>query len=276
MTTPQITVRDIQFDLDAAPRVWHGDSAGATAFFDAMSIAFPQGERVFIRSVMKFKDQINDAELLAGIEGFKSQEAMHTREHENYNRRLRALGYDVDGLEAKQAETIEWAEKELGDVKNLAITVAMEHFTSILAEQVTGDPSYFEAADPAFRDLWTWHAMEEAEHNTVAFDVLRAVSPGYFLRCQMMLVATRMFLGQQMRNLNSILKTDGNAGSFKVWSEIFSYLYVKPGFARRCLVPYLKFFIPGFHPSKTKSQQRAGALRAKFDARARKAAPASG
>ena len=260
-----ITVRDIVFDLDRAPKVWFPNKPGVTAFFDALSVLFPHGERVFIRSVLHYRKDIEDPKLLEQIDGFKGQEAMHTREHENYNRRLRSLGYDVDALEAKQAKTIDWIENDLGPEMNLAVTVCMEHFTTIMAAEVTTDPVFFEGAHPSFRDIWSWHAMEEAEHSSVAFDVLRKVRPGYFFRCGAMLLTTFLFLRMVTRNLNHILARDKRRFSINTWLEMLNYFYISPGFSRRMIWPYLRFFMPGFHPSAVKPAPFAMKLKAQFD-----------
>ena len=159
-----IIVRDISFDLSAAPRVWFKDNPGVSSYFDALSILTTQGERAVIRSIWRYRNKVEDPKLQVEIDKFKAQEAMHTREHENYNQRLRDHGYDVDHLQAKQMKTINWLETKHGPDVNLAVTVCMEHFTSIMSKLVTSDPKFFEDAHPAFRDIWTWHAVEEAEH----------------------------------------------------------------------------------------------------------------
>jgi len=245
-----ITVRDVSFNLDDAPRVWFRNNAGVSSYFDALSILTTQGERAVIRSVWRYRNKISDPVLQIEIDKFKAQEAMHTREHENYNRRLRDLGYDVDVLQAKQMKTINWLETKFGPDVNLAVTVCMEHFTSIMSKLVTADPRFFGDAHPSFRDIWTWHAVEEAEHCTVAFDLLRVVRPGYFFRCGVMSMTSFLFLRMLSRNFNSILKTDGNRFSLRIWSDLLKYFYYKPGFLRRILLPYLAFYLPNFYPER--------------------------
>jgi len=260
-----ITVRNIRFDLGAAPRCWHGGGVGVTAFFDALSACFPHGERFFIRSVKGALPAIDDPSLLAAVKGFNGQESMHTREHEAYNARLRAFGYDIDGMEREQARCIAWIENELGPAAALGVTASMEHMTSILAGQVTRDEAYFAGADPHLRDLWLWHAMEEAEHGDVAFDALKAMHPGYFFRVRMMLLSTRLLLQIIGRNLLSILEVERARGAPGARRGLFGYLFVSPGLARRIAIPYLAFYRPGFHPSKTPARRFAGRYRAHFD-----------
>ena len=59
---------------------------------------------------------------------------------------------------------------------NLAATAALEHFTATLAELVLYDEETRDSfGDPAVRNIFLWHALEESEHKAVAFDVYKAV-----------------------------------------------------------------------------------------------------
>ena len=44
--------------------------------------------------------------------------------------------------------------------------------------------------DPTVRALWVWHALEEVEHKSVAFDVYRAAGGGYIRRVALMLLTS--------------------------------------------------------------------------------------
>ncbi|SHY70081.1 metal-dependent hydrolase [Mycobacteroides abscessus subsp. abscessus] len=58
----------------------------------------------------------------------------------------------------------------------LAVTAAAEHFTAVLAERLLGDEDF--RAIPGDAEVWNllkWHALEELEHKSVAFDVFRSV-----------------------------------------------------------------------------------------------------
>ena len=62
---------------DALASDWHGGSAFRTAWFNAMSMLFPLGEKFFIDSVRVYEDQIDDPRLLKEIIAFQGQEAIH-------------------------------------------------------------------------------------------------------------------------------------------------------------------------------------------------------
>jgi len=260
-----IPVRDICFDLSATPPKWHGGSAGVTGFFDALSACFPLGEAFFIRSVKRAAANIDDDALDAAVRGFAGQESVHSREHRAYNKRLSDAGYDIAAMERAQAKTIVWIEEKLGEEAAAGITACMEHMTSVLAEQVTGDDAFFSDADPAMRELWVWHAMEEAEHGDVAFDVFMRKQPGYFYRAWLMALSTYMLFEILIRNYGLIAKKNRVRGATR---DMLGFLFGSPGFLRRSIIPYFRWFAPGFHPSIGKARGLAARHRPHFDAMA--------
>ena len=65
-----------------------------TAFFNALSATFPQGETFFIEAVRRFRDRA-DPKLKEQIATFIQREATHTREHVAFNRLIKGSGYDT-------------------------------------------------------------------------------------------------------------------------------------------------------------------------------------
>ena len=92
-----ITPRDRRFGRHAAtPRLWHGGRVEATAIYNALSTTFPAGEAFFVESVRAFRPG-TPPQLAAQIKGFTTQEAIHSREHDAFNKR--AADFRGDGLE---------------------------------------------------------------------------------------------------------------------------------------------------------------------------------
>jgi hypothetical protein len=86
-------------------------------------------------------------------------------------------------------------ERLLTAKSNLASTAALEHFTATLAEQLLSDPDVRAmVGHEAMRNLFLWHALEEAEHKAVAFDVYRAVGGSERTRVWTMKVIRTAFL----------------------------------------------------------------------------------
>src|SRR5215831_5788311 len=92
-TTPanlSISPRDLKFNRATADgghhtRWWHGNDPVKTAFLNALSMTFPQGESLFIEAVRRFRD-VADPALQVQIAAFIKQETLHTREHVVFNR----------------------------------------------------------------------------------------------------------------------------------------------------------------------------------------------
>jgi predicted metal-dependent hydrolase len=96
-----ITPRDRKFGREhATPRLWHGGRVEATAIYNALSTTFPVGEAFFVESVRKFREGASP-KLAEEIKAFTTQEAIHSREHDAFNRRAADAGYDLSKLEAQ-------------------------------------------------------------------------------------------------------------------------------------------------------------------------------
>ena len=259
-TTPanvQIKPRNRSHDIaQALEGEWLDNNAFLTAVFNGMSITFPAGEKFFIDSVRHFGNDIIDPTLKEHIRGFCGQEGFHRREHQRYNEALCATrGYDLEKLEGKMTKRLAWAQKNLSPLQNLAITVAIEHFTAVLAELLLSSDSVMNKADPAMRDLWRWHAAEEMEHKSVAFDVYRAVGGSESLRIAVMKRAS-FFIGLElMRALLYILRKDGQLFNVKLWRSGIVGLFGKQGAFSGGLSPYKDFYAQGFHPWQQDTRQ---------------------
>jgi hypothetical protein len=96
-----ITPRDRKFGREAkTPRLWHGGRVEATAIYNALSTTFPVGEAFFVESVRKFRDGA-PPKLAEEIKAFTTQEAIHSREHDAFNKRAIEAGYDLSKLEER-------------------------------------------------------------------------------------------------------------------------------------------------------------------------------
>ena len=220
-----------------------------TAWFNAMSMLFPLGEKFFIDSVRYFADEIEDPKLLEEIASFQAQEATHRRQHQRYNELLCEIrGYDLVRIERNERERIEWAYRELGPRRRLAGTTASEHLTAILANEMLTRKESMSGADADIASLWLWHGIEETEHKAVAFDVHVAVGGPVSERRHALILNTFFFLKDTMRNLCIMLQKDSKLWSLREWASGFNYLFIKPGVLRRVFIPWLRFLRKGFHP----------------------------
>ena len=269
-----ITPRDRRFGRDAAtPRLWHGGRVEATAIYNALSTTFPEGEAFFVESVRAFREG-TPPQLAEEIKAFTTQEAIHSREHDAFNKRASASGYDLNKLEA-QVEKRLAVTRDKAPIVSLAATMALEHFTAILAHELLADPRHLAGAERETAELWRWHAAEEIEHKGVAYDTwLHATRDWprwkrWKLKARVMLYVTRNFVVDRTAGALELMRQDGVTG-FRAWWLLLTYLWVKPGMFRKIAGAWLKFFLPGFHPWNEDDRQ----LLAAYDASA-PAAPAS-
>ena len=247
-----ITPRDRRFGRDAAtPRLWHGGRVEATAIYNALSTTFPKGEAFFVESVRAFRDDAPPG-LAEGIKAFTTQEAIHSREHDAFNKRAAGAGYDLSKLEQRVEERLAIT-KGRPPIVSLAATMALEHFTAILAHQLLADPRHLEGADEDSAALWRWHAVEEIEHKGVAYDTwLHATRhwprfKRWKLKARVMLLVTRNFVVDRTQGALELMRQDGVTG-FRAWRLLLTHLWIRPGMFRKIAGAWLSFFLPGFHP----------------------------
>ncbi len=248
----RILPRDIAFGRNAShPRWWNGGDPVATNFYNALSLSFPQGESYFVQSVRHYLDELPEP-LRSQVADFAQQEAYHSREHMAFNRQVTNAGYEVRRIDELIREDIRRTKDEPPEV-HLAATAALEHFTAMIAHAFLKDARHFKDCPPEAQRLWQWHSIEEIEHKGVAFDtfmyVTRDLSPlqRWLFRVAVMRQVTLDFWRERVRDLHILFEQDG-IDTPRTWRRLAAYLFFKPGLLRQILLPYLAWFLPGFHP----------------------------
>jgi hypothetical protein len=257
-----ITPRDLKIDREARnARWWHGGDPIATAYFNALSAAFPQGETFFIETVRRFRDQ-TDQGLQEQIAAFIRQESMHTREHVVFNRLIRNAGYDTSAMDAETRRRIDLA-RSRPPIVQLAITAALEHFTAIMAHSLLTEAKPMPGAPAEVLRLWQWHAIEEIEHKAVAYDTFLAASKNmssfrrWAVRCHVMGLIGLQFWYANFQRMADFFRQD-QMNNTRTWLRVAKYLLISPGMMRRIFLPYLSFFRPGFHPWRQDDRKLIG------------------
>jgi predicted metal-dependent hydrolase len=247
-----ITPRDRRFGRDGAQGRWwlNGDPI-ATTFHTALSVTFPKGEAMFIEAVKAHRDGANE-KLAREIKAFTQQEVVHSREHVVFNRKAAEAGYDLTELDAEVDEVMAMI-RERPPIINLAATIALEHYTAIMAAVILKHSDHYDGAEKEWASMWLWHAAEEIEHKGVAYDTWLHATKHWSrfrrwrMKSLMMLAITSKFWPRRIAGMKILLKQDGLTG-WRINLKIAAYLLGKPGILRRSFLPWLSYFLPGFHP----------------------------
>lgn len=251
---PEMKVREkLDFELDETiPRYWVEGDPFKTRIMDAMQIGFPEGERYFITSVRAFRGDIKDPQQLAEVNDFIKQEAQHGIAHTRYNEIMKKQGVPVDEILAEQKQMLK--DKYINGLSpkyNLALTAGFEHFTALMADAFFSKKEVVDGFDPRMKAMLAWHAVEEMEHRSVAFDVMQKVAKiGYFLRCRAMAYGTWETTRVMYKLANQMLKADGFSRKerIKMFIKNLGWLYGRKGVFSSFARPLLAYFKPNFHP----------------------------
>jgi len=244
-----IKPRRMAFDTSAPMRKYSFDNNSlVSTFFYALSAMFPDGERFFIHSVRNYQDDIDDPQLLAQIRGFIGQEAHHGHSHEGLNQAIQDMGFPMDQVTQHMKDRTESLKRLFGKERQLALTVAMEHFTASLAEFLLENPEILDNVDPTIRKMLIWHAVEEIEHKAVAFDVYRLKVNNEFMRKRVMVIAMISLFTRIAYFQYRMLRNDRHMPSLKEWWGAVKFFWGKKGILRANMRGMRMFFRTGFHP----------------------------
>lgn len=244
-----IVPRRMKWDFaDLKERFFFGGNSLKSAFVVALSGAFPPGEKEFIQSVRLYANQLRDEKLIEDVQAFTAQEGQHSLQHKLLNEAFDRLGYSAT-LVSRECEALEaqWA-RERSDADRLAMTVVMEHITAVMAHFALSHPEEFDALPASLREMLIWHAIEEIEHKSVAFDVyMECVGERNRLRRRLLqeLIMFPFAVGMFQRML---LRHLAHKPTLRERAEMVRYVLGPRGLILSVLPHYLALLKPGFHP----------------------------
>jgi len=251
----QVKTRRISFEYPADQLPRHYTREGDLVMSHVVAVLsslFPEGEDFFVRTVRNYRDEITDPELKRQVAGFIGQEAIHGREHRTLNDRLAQLGYPTRFIDRCTHHGLGLLEKVLPKRGQLAVTAALEHYTATLAEVLLTDPEARAAFDSdEVRSLLLWHALEENEHKSVAYDVYEHVSGNSFVRITVMRATTVGFLLACIAGTTLSLALDPAARRHprRVWRSLKG-LRTSPWLTRDVARQIRSYNAKGFHPDQ--------------------------
>lgn len=261
----RIPVRRMDFDFGPdIPEAWADGNAMITSLMAGLSAVFPPGERFFIDSVRHYANQVTDPDLKERIRGFVGQEANHTKEHIAFNRFLDARGFDVWKIERFVEARMKGLRRHGSPQANLARTVALEHMTALLASAVLEDGDFLEHSHPTIAAFWKWHAIEEIEHRSVAFDVYRQCVDDEQLRRRTMAFITVLFCSLSAIRMVFMMKKMGHLLDLPAWAEGLNRLLGRRGVLRRAFPLYRAYYRRSFHPDQHDNRDAVQRARSRY------------
>ncbi len=186
-----IVVRKVKFDFpESLDDVFPGDDPRAETYLAAFSLTMPMLEPYLIRTFRSMSDLITDPDLARDVQLFIGQEAQHHRNHSRVNAIIHAqLGDEVAAELQRIEDELEADYRRFNATKsakyNAVYAEGFEAMTCAMAltmfQQAAARPPGEGRFGP-WQQLWAWHAAEEMEHRTVAFQVYEQTFGGHLYR----------------------------------------------------------------------------------------------
>lgn len=255
-----------QFAPVARRRQWNFGKATTQVFAGSsldsylmmgLSLLFPSGERAFIKAVRNQQHLAATQAEREAVKNFIAQEASHTNAHVVFNQQIKQFGIDTETFQNIFETLFNKYGEDLysnlfGENFRLAFTAASEHFTATWAADFLRSGKLEGISDPEVRRLLSWHAWEEMEHRSVAFDLWQKTGGSYALRIFAMFV-TATYMGFLLAGSTAYFAAnDKNFDLPKFIKEVVRDLTNASGFSWTWLSvkTVFTYLAPGFHPEK--------------------------
>lgn len=244
-----ITVRKVKFDFpDELDDVMPGDDPVAESYLVAFSMTMPYLEPYLIRIYRSVLDDITDVDLAADVRAFIGQEAQHFQNHRRINEVIRRQLGEPAGTELQAVEDrLEADYRRFNADKsrrfNLVYAEGFEAMTcamamTMFADVAAGDGLGSNGRFGAWQQLWSWHAAEEIEHRTVAFNVYEHLEGNWPYRVVGSLRSQIHFHRAVDAMQQIVLASIGERTR-----------HHPPSWLRRGRSRYLRTFLPGYDPA---------------------------
>ena len=233
----------------AIPKHWAANNPVITSFFNAVSSVIPEGEKFFIHSIRYYEKSITDPELLDAVKLFIHQEDCHSQQHHAMNDWLSSTGYPSLNIEDGLRKNLRLLQSHSSPDTQLAGTVAMEHVSTILSETLLNNPELSIRFHPEISRFFKWHSKEELEHKSVAYDVYQTTNPNYWHRVSKLIFVSLILLPAVAYIQLKFLLSEKQLFNVKAWSKAHWYFWVSPGYFRKMMPGYFRYYRNNFHPS---------------------------
>jgi hypothetical protein len=242
--------RRTSFSFQSISKHWLAGNPVRTHFFNAINLFVVSFEDFMGRVMRSRLPHLEDAGFKQQVRGFIGQESTHAYVHAKYLTQLREQGFQIDGyLAASERIFTVLFEKWLGSRISVATIAGFEHLTALLAEIILSG-RMVQDAEPAMKEMWEWHAAEEIEHKSLAFELLMRTSGSVLLRLLGAVLGALVVVGFIGVGLVMLLRQDGQLWRKQTWGDLGELLFGKNRMAARVVGLFVEYFRPGFHPDQ--------------------------
>jgi uncharacterized protein len=244
-----IEARNLEFELgDELASHWSPEQPEFSHVANGFMATLPHLEPYFIHNIHAAAEQLPEGKLRADAEGFNQQEARHAQQHRAWNQVLARRYPGFEAIEKALKDKLIASRRSHSLAFRLAYTAGFEALTyQVVCFIVDERERWLSGADPRMVAMLTWHAAEEVEHKSVAYDVYQAIYGGYWLRVWGLLCAVVQTIRDLRRFAEHMLRADG------LWDDPKSRRRVsKVRFAllRRLIPPLRSYLRPSYRPSE--------------------------
>lgn len=244
----QVQFRQVNFEFpDQIKRYWLGNSPFRTHLFNSLHLFLPDIERWIIRNIKRTVSQIKEP-LKQDLRVFIQQEGQHSSQHAKFWDKLRQQGYQLEQFLAFENNVLSRLDK-LGLILNLAAIAGFEHITTLIAE-IALKNNLLAEAEPNVKEILEWHAQEEIEHQSIAFDVLKATSDSYLIRVAGLVIGHLLAIVFLNLGLVVLLSQDKKLWNHQVWQEMGQFWLFKDKVLLKAVLNFCQYLKISFHPTR--------------------------
>lgn len=246
-----ITVRNNRFDFKKLPKKYYYTNKFMMHFLNALSVTFPGGEDFFVRSVRHYRTIDKNVPFEKEISAFIGQEAYHSLAHKQLNEYAQQFGIPALKVEKYVDKSLKYIQQHLSAEICLAATIALEHYTATMAEELLTNKRWLEQMDPEFVKLWKWHSLEEIEHKHVAFQVWKNNVDNNILKNLVMIITSIILWNVLLYLTFMFMYYDNNMTTFeKIDQSLLGLwrLFGAKGFCTNVFKHIPKYFKSDFTP----------------------------
>lgn len=242
--------------FQGVPKRWLLRSPLQNYVLTVLSHMFPDGERFFIRSVKRFADKVSNPKVQEEVKIFIGQEMQHGLAHERFNRAVQeATGANMDWFmwlfTVPLFDGLEKFLHERGLAFRFALgcTAAAENMTAAFAENVFKNPEAMKEIREDIRYLFEWHAAEEIEHRSIAFDLYKAIGASYTERIASAIFTYLLIWAYVFVGTSYLILQDKEFPWEKLPQEIWHFFTHENSLGRITLESFWDYLRPDFHPN---------------------------